>query len=97
MRYIFAGFVALGLLFLASRLSSLSTTAQSLLVLGAAGMFAYYLWNGFRSGTMEAPGVGYMAGERGKNPFLFWFCAVFNAGMMITAMVAAVGLAGVIG
>lgn len=97
MRYFILLAIAVGLFILLPQFTTLTSTAQSLLVLGAAGMFAYYLWDGFRSGLMEAPGVGYLAGDRIEQPLLFWFCTVFNAAMMICAIWAAIGIGGYLG
>jgi hypothetical protein len=94
MRYILLAAFAVVLALAMINWGSLGVPLQIALALVGSAFFAYYLWIGFRSGTMEAPGVGYLAGHRTENPVLFWFCAAFNA-IMFAAMVAiAANLAG---
>ncbi|MBA3942536.1 MAG: hypothetical protein C0520_15120 [Sphingopyxis sp.] len=94
MRYLLLTFFAVLLLLAMMRFGDLSVAAQVALALGCSAFFGRYLWVGFRTETMEAPGVGYLAGHRTDNPILFWFCTAFNAVMLVLTVIIAAKLAG---
>jgi len=83
-----AFFALIAVIALAARANAekLNTPALALIALGAVTFFGYYLFVGFKTGTMEAPGVGYLAGRRDANRVLYWFCTLFNAFMFVGAI-----------
>ncbi|KTE23028.1 MULTISPECIES: hypothetical protein [unclassified Sphingopyxis] len=94
MRYLLLAVFAVLLFLAVIRFDDLGITAQVALALACGAFFGRYLWVGFRTETMEAPGVGYLAGHRTENPILFWFCTAFNAIMLALTVVIAAKLAG---
>ncbi len=94
MRYAALAAAAVFLAVIATNFAALAPLLQASLALAVGAFFAYYLWAGFRSGTMEAPGIGYMAGDRGERPLLFWLCTGFNAVMFLIAVLIGAKLAG---
>ncbi|MCW0198513.1 hypothetical protein [Sphingopyxis sp.] len=93
MRYFWLA-TAIVLLIVMVNFNAVGATLKVTIMLAGSIFFGHYLWVGFRTETMEAPGVGYLAGHRTENPILFWFCATFNAIMLILTIVVAAKLAG---
>lgn len=94
MRYFLLAAFAIVLALAMFSFGDLGTTLQTAVVLACSAFFGRYLWVGFHTATMEAPGVGYLAGHRTENPLLFWFCAAFNGIMFVLTMLIAAKLAG---
>jgi hypothetical protein len=94
MRYFVLAAVAIGLSIAMMDFGALGAIFRVAIALSCSIFFGYYLWVGFRTETMEAPGVGYLAGRRTENPVLFWFCTAFNAIMFVLAIIIAARLAG---
>lgn len=94
MRYFLLAAFAIVLALAVFDFGDLGAILQAAVVLACSAFFGRCLWVGFRTATMEAPGVGYLAGHRTENPFLFWFCAAFNGIMFVLAILIAARLAG---
>jgi hypothetical protein len=93
MRYFLLAAFAIGLGLAMYNFGDLGATLQATIVLACGAFFGRYLWVGFHTAKMEAPGVGYLAGHRTENPYLFWFCATFNGIMFALSILIAAKLA----
>ncbi|WP_428627082.1 hypothetical protein [Sphingopyxis sp.] len=94
MRYLLLAAFAIALALAVFNFGDLGVTMQTAVVLACSAFFGRYLWVGIHTGTMEAPGVGYLAGHRTENPYLFWFCAAFNGIMFALTILIAAKLTG---
>ncbi|HRE34063.1 MAG: hypothetical protein BGO58_06560 [Sphingopyxis sp. 65-8] len=94
MRYFVLASVAIGLFIAMMNFGALGAVLRVAITLSCSIFFGYYLWAGFRTKTMEAPGVGYLAGHRTESPILFWFCTAFNGIMFVVTIIIAAKLAG---